>query len=279
MKKATVFILLLGTLLFLYINRPSIAAVDLFHFIAEPRAASSMLHWKTATEIDNEGCLIQRGLDALGPFSPISPFIPLGSNPFIGHFSQYENVTAVIGIQYYYLFEILNADRASDYTMPVGAIIVSSDATSTVTPTITKTLNISPGPTLTYTPTRTNLVTNTPTVTLLATRTPIILLPTSTITITTIPTAMMTHTVTPTLVISVPEGIVFPEVPPVENEIQLTSDIAISATPTHTLINNPLQTNNPSQNLIFLAILLWIALAIFLLLFIRRISRHETKKP
>ena len=217
MKKATVFILLLGTLLFLNISRPGNAAVDLLH--------------------------------------------------------QYKDVTVVTGIQYYYVLEILNADGPSEYSLPIGAIIVSSNATITVTPTITKTLDISPSPTSTYTPTSTNLVTNTPTDTLLATRTPTILLPTSTTTTTTIPTAMRIYTATSTLAISVPEEIVFPEVPPVKNEIQLTSGITISATPTHTLINNPLQANNPSPYLTFLAILLWIALAIFLLLFIRRVSR------
>jgi hypothetical protein len=247
-------------------TRLAVAVVDLLYFYATPGTTSIILSWETATEFDNAGFFIQRGLEAAGPFTPITPLITSVGDPFIGHYYQYEDTSVQIGVQYYYVLQILNADGTNDYTSPVAAIIPAPTATPTITPTRTPTPILSPSPTVTFTPT--SLATATQTITSV--------LSTSTITLTLAPTATNTRTPTATLEPISNSGRNFPA--------QIVSPSAMAHVVTGenptTLMDEIRDTpGSPTggrvQSILVVAIFLWLALAVFLFCVIRTISRNE----
>jgi hypothetical protein len=247
-------------------NRLAVAVVDLLYFYATPGTTSIILSWETATEFDNAGFFIQRSLEAAGPFTTITPLITSVGDPFIGHYYQYEDMSVQIGVQYYYVLQILNADGTSDYTAPVAAIIPAPTATPTSTPTRTPTPILSPSPTMTFTPT--SLATATQTITSV--------LPTNTVTLTLAPTATNTRTPTATLEPISNFGINFPaqiaspstiaEVVTAENPTNLMDEIRDTpGSPTGVRV----------QSTLVVAIILWLAIAVFLFFVIRYIIRNE----
>lgn len=242
----------------------AIAVVDLLYFQATPGTNSIMLTWETATEFDNIGFYVRRGLAISEPFTRISPLILSYGDPLSGHIYNYEDADVVIGVQYFYTLEILNADNTSEFTAPVAAIILAPTATSTVTPTRTPTPVITP--TTTMTPTPTGSAT--------ATRTSTSILPTYTLTLTPSPTDTYTPTPTTTLEPVSVSGLVFPAFSPTASIITDTTTSVSSITAT-SIVLSPEIPAPESQNrlLILFLIILWIILTLFLFLGILSIRR------
>ena len=241
---------------------PAIAVVDLLYFIATPGSTSIVLSWETATEFDNAGFFVQRGLYAGGPFTTITPLIVSIGDPFTGHYYQYEDIDVEIGIQYYYVLQILNADSTSDFTTPVAAIIPAPTVTPTITPTRTQTLVISP--TTTFTPTSLASATQ------MATS----FLPTNTVTLTLAPTATTTRTPTSTLEPISITGVKFPAVTTTPS-LTSVGDEGSESSPGEANVDVETSTSAGSRVLyiVGLVILLWFVLALFLFFVIRYISR------
>jgi hypothetical protein len=257
--------LVLGILWLVYPITSALAAVDLLYFIADPGASSVVLYWETATEFNNVGFRIHRGMNETGPFTPISDFIPSGTDPFMGNFYLYEDDTVSIGIQYYYTLEIINNDGTSEFTLPIGAIIPAPTPSHTITPTHTVTPGATSSSTATQTPTSVTFTSSTATN----------ILPSYTPTDTPQPTASLTPTATTTLEpfamveidfpVIVPTITSSPDAPPIQRDLTITQTPAgdRELDSDHTVL------------IIITAIILWLALAIFLLLFIRRLKHDE----
>lgn len=153
------------------------AAVTLDYFKAEWKNANNtvMISWKTATELDAVGFIVQRSTSPITGFVDITETIPAVGDQLTGY--TYPPVAddplkLTIGVIYWYQLVVINRNGDNQYISPV-AVLAGTEATATVTPTPTMT------PTPTPTPTRTNVppggsATNTftPTTTPTRTRTP-----------------------------------------------------------------------------------------------------------
>jgi hypothetical protein len=248
--------------------RFAFAVFDLLDFYATPRTTSIMLSWETATEFDNARYYIQRGVEIAGPFTTITPLITSVGDPYTGHYYQYEDTSVQIGIQYYYVLQILNADGTSDFTAPVEAIIQSPTTTPTSTPTHTPTPVLSPS----------TAATITPTAQVPATQTAIAVMPANTVTLTLAPTATNTRTPTTTLEPISIAGIIFPAQTPSPSEISESVAVANPTTEMNEVRGTPVSPSGGRvQSILIVAILLWVALAVFLFFVIRYISRNVTQ--
>jgi hypothetical protein len=241
-----------------------LAVVDLLYFMATPGSTSILLSWETATEFDTAGFYIQRGLAVWGPFTTITSRIISIGDPFTGHYYQYEDTNVEIGIQYYYILQILNADGTSDFTAPVGAIILTPTTTPTFTPTRTQIPVQSPTSTLTLT--STSLAS--------ATLTAIFQIPTSTVTFTLESTATTTRTPTTTLVPISISGVDFPVLTTTPSPTS-SIDKVIESSPEVTEPGAEMSITPRTRvlSIVGLVIFLWVALALFLFIVIRHISR------
>jgi hypothetical protein len=240
------------------------AVVDLLYFHATPGTVSIMLSWETATEFDNIGFYVQRSLTGSGPFTRVSSLILSYGDPLTGHNYTYEDVAVSIGVQYYYILEILNADNTSSFTAPVAVIIPAPTATPTLTPTRTLTPVVTPTLTLTSTPTGQAT----------ATKTPVSVLPTYTLTFTPSPTTTPTHTPTTTLEPVIISNLVFPAFSPTVDKITETVD-AISSAAEINIIHDtePPVSETQNQPLIITLVILWMVLGLFLFLGVRTVKR------
>ncbi len=266
--KLLLFLLLLVLCNAAWPIRFAFAAVDLLDFSATPRTTSIMLSWETTKELKNARFYIQRGLEVVGPFTSIIPQITYVGNPFTGHYYHYEDTSVQIGIQYYYVLQIINADRTSDFTSSVGAIIPALTTAPTITPTRTPTSILSTSPTLTFTPT--TLAT--------ATRITASVLPANTATLTLAPTATNTRTPTTTLEPISISGINFPAQMQSPSETVEAVAVANPTTEVDVVRGTPgSATGGRVQAILIVAILLWVALAVFLFFVIRYISRNVTQ--
>lgn len=250
----------------LHPSRAVLAVVDLLYFIATPGSTSIVLSWETATEIDTIGFYVQRSESSAGPYTRISPLILSIGDPLTGHLYNYEDAAVQIGILYYYVLEVLNADGTSDLTIPVSAIIPAPTPTATTTATQTTTPMISPSPTPTRTPT--------PPFTPVLTSTDA--LPTSTISPTPTTTATFTPSPTTTLGSFSSAGITFPARNPTTTNPP--EDVEIVENATEDTINDDyaLADNGAQMKpIVVIAILLWLILALFIFLVIRYLSRGD----
>ena len=246
------------------------AVVDLLYFMATPGSTTILLTWETATEFDNIGFYVLRGENAAGPFEPISPRILSLGDPLMGQLYSYEDVTVSIGVQYYYVLEILNADSTSDFTVPIAAIIPAPTATPTITPTRTQTPIVSITPTPTFTPT--SLV--------VAAQTATSALPTNTSTPTQTPTATTTRTATTTLGPISTAGVSFPALTP-SPSITLMAGETDESSPEVAEAGDAVSGVSGTRvlSIVVLVIILWIGLAVFLFLVVRHFSRNEQQNP
>lgn len=263
--RASIFFWVLGFLWGVFPIASAHAAVDLLYFSADPGTSSIVLYWETATEFNNVGFRIHRGLNVAGPFTPISDFIPSGTDPFMGYYYQYEDDTVFIGVQYYYTLEIVNNDGTSEFTLPIGAIIPAPTPTHTITPTRTVTPGATPSSTTTQTPTSVTVASSTPTN----------ILPSHTPTHTPQPTASLTHTSTTTLepfeLIEIGFPVVAATVTASPETVPVQREAVITQTPA---VDHKIDPGN-TVLIIITASILWIALAIFLMLFIKRLKHNE----
>jgi hypothetical protein len=246
------------------------AVVDLLYFIATPGNVSIVLTWETATELDTIGFYVQRGSNSTGTFSRISPLVISIGDPLTGHLYSYADTTVIIGVLYYYVLEVVNADGTSDLTIPVSAIIpgptVTGTATATATATQTTTPVISPSPTQTRTPTIpiASAITNTAALT------------TPTISPTSTATATSTGTPTTTLEPFSSNGINFPAWNPTLTKTPEAITNSISATAVNPIDNVTLPGYGARiQPIVVIAILLWLSLAFYIFFVIRHISRED----
>jgi hypothetical protein len=228
-----------------------LAVVDLLYFIATPGNVSVVLTWETATEFDNIGFYVRRGSTSTGPFTRISPLIISIGDPLTGHLYNFEDTSVEIGVLYYYVLEVLNADGTSNLTIPVSAIIPGPTATATTTATQTATPVVSPSPTTTNTP-------------------PLPVAPAS--------TSTLSYTATPTTTLELfsSTGINFPVWNP--TRIKTPEAVAIVEVATEVVkIDDTAVAGNRAriQPMVIIAILLWVTLALFIFFIIRFLGRED----
>ena len=91
-------------------------AVELVRFDATGKDGAVELHWETASELDNLGFNLYRGLAAGGPYERLTPsLIPgLGSSP-VGATYSYRDAGLVNGTTYFYRLE--DVDSSSTTTL------------------------------------------------------------------------------------------------------------------------------------------------------------------
>ncbi len=281
--------LLAGLLLAVYTGRVH-AAVTLVSFTASAQVDFILIEWETATELNNAGFYIQRSTQSGTGYARITDLIPSLSDGLTGAQYQYEDHTANAGITYYYKLEAINLNGGSELYGPVSqswggnatqTATLTQNATSTSTATSQTTANTStPTPTGTAGPTSTATSTAT-------------LAPTSTATSV---AQIATHTPTPSPTPTSPgplvtlEGTVFPS--PTTTLLPLPSITLIfpvltaTQTPTATQIETPAASATPTDTpelddepvptrwkiAAMLLVVLWILLAGFLTILIRRMS-------
>lgn len=286
------------------------AAVELIYFRATGMADKILLEWETATEIDNAGFYIQRSLSSDSGFERVTDFIPSQGDPFTGQYYSYNDTTAEAGFVYYYKLEMVDNGGNSDFSDVAEAFIVGGSATPTSTlthtPTSTLTSTLVDTPpqaeteTLTPTPSSTATVdataylpTITPTKTVTKTHRPTYTstpVPSSTIRPTATHTSPPTATYTPTgptatstaTSTSTPTPTTTLDALPSITLLSLLP--SVTPTPTGTSINTSTLAS-PPQNavvqtpgiplriklLLGIVLLLWIALAVFLVFYLERL--------
>lgn len=129
---------------------PVSAAVDLVSFEAVAEGDQIRLEWETATELDNAGFFVRRGLDeSAGPASEYDQiqvidseseeamtFIPPRGDSLTGSVYIFLDVNVQAGVRYYYYLESVDTNNDSEYHGPKSAMI-NGESTSTPTPTST----------------------------------------------------------------------------------------------------------------------------------------------
>ncbi len=165
------------------------ASVTLVSFTASPGHQQVELRWETATEINNAGFFISRGLTHTGVYTRVSPFIPAEGDDLTGAEYSYLDQDLVNGMLYYYMLEAISNDQSVESHGPISVTVGEPSPTPVaVTPTPSRTPT--PGATPTWLPpTPAPLDTATPTVPRTAT-------PVSSATFTPVPTASATRTAT-----------------------------------------------------------------------------------
>ena len=183
---------------------PGPEAVDLLYFTATGLDNAVLLEWATASEFNTNGFMLERSLDAAGPYTILDDigFIPGEGSGIMGAVYDATDWTAVNGTTYWYQLIELEIDGSENRFGPVWAtpgatgtatFTPSPTGSATVTPTSTPTASWTP------TPTPTNTDTPTPTPTINPTSTPTDTpTPTPTINPTSTPTDTPTFTPTPT---------------------------------------------------------------------------------
>jgi hypothetical protein len=126
------------------------AAVTLTGFTAEIGTESITLKWETASETNNLGFRLFRGLSDAGNYDDISDFIA-SLDEGAGAVYEYEDTLVTPGITYYYkLKDVPDDGSTGEYTTPISATIPLATS-PTVTPTqgATPTATVTPSPTTT----------------------------------------------------------------------------------------------------------------------------------
>jgi hypothetical protein len=98
-------------------------AVELTSFEAAPSDSAVELTWRTATELDNLGFHLYRGLSEAGPWERVTPsLIPgLGSSPE-GTSYSFRDTGLTNGTRYFYRLEDIDAHSGSTFHGPVSAV-------------------------------------------------------------------------------------------------------------------------------------------------------------
>ncbi len=253
------------------------ATIALLIFTATPEISDIYLTWQTSSEVYNQGFYLQRSNQQNGTYTRInSIMIPSGS---LGFGAQYDYVdqTVQVNTDYYYKLEAVDADGNSIYFGPIHAIILSSTAipgsgTSTFTPTPTATSQYSPTPSRTpapsFTPTVTPIGFIPPTATIKpsATQTSVQPITTSTPVITqTVPADTATLMPVPSV------SFLFPVDTATSVALQaqtLSSTLDTSVQPTAVILQPAV--NNKAIVLGVIVVLIWILLAGFIVIMVRR---------
>jgi hypothetical protein len=272
-------------LVFFSVDR-ALAAITLNYFRATSESSGIFLEWETLTEPDNDGFYIQRSLVQDSGYARLDVYIL--SDSLLGEGVSYNYLDEEIlpGTRYYYKLESVALDDTRVLYGPISAVSMGGAATSTPTATRTATPSSSDGsPTATASPNLTITATNTPAET--ATPTPPV--PTEdatqtqmalTETATELPEGWPTEepTQTPTLEALPTFEFLFPA-PTATRALTATSTVRASPTSQNTLppvSANPL---SPRYLVLFAVILLlWIALAVFLVIILRK-AVHPPSEP
>jgi len=256
--------------LFLFIIYQEVkAAVDLVSFTAIAHEDYILVEWETATEIDNAGFYVTRDTDPVPPFEPISGFIPAEGSGVIG--AQYEFLDDEIsnGEIYYYILEAVDTHQNIDMHGPIS---VTFGSQVTNTPTVSSTSTRTPGAQNTATPTRspTPTKTRTPAPGKTATLPPPTFTPTSY-------TETPTHTVTPS---HTPSPTLFeaPEIVLIQPSTTTPSPTIETRTPIPSLTPTPKGRMSQMMDsgslviisVICLVILVWLAVAIGVFIYIQK---------
>ena len=290
MRHLKLFIPLIGLLIPLILMVTSArAAVTLSSLEAAASNGKIVITWKTQSELDNAGFYLYRSTQSDVGYDIIGDFFPSQGEGEAGWTYVFTDTDVTVGPVYYYILEWIDNNGDSQSYGPKSATLNPATTTptrtstggSTATRTATSTSTLPGG----ITPTATNTPKNTPTRTGTATstRTPNIIPPTptqkattpaGTPTVTTVSEAITeTPTTTPTLIPLPKLTLLFPVLTPTGT---LSPTVTQTATITplgklSTLSNNKMQTRT---NLLGgLIILIWILLGVFLVVYIRRLSR------
>ena len=280
-------ICLLGTLIFVVASAR--AAVTLSSFEATASIDKIVITWETESELDNAGFWLRRSTQSDEGYDVIGDFFYSEAEGDTGWTYVYTDTDVTVGPVYYYILECIDNNGGSQSygpksatlnpptTTPTRTSTGASTATRTATSTSTSSGGFTPTTTVTpkYTPTRTATAT--------ITRTPGIIPPTPTkkaTTPTTTPTVTITvsevitetPTTTPTLIPLPKLTLLFPVLTSTRTLSPTVTETA-SITPTGNLSAFTKEKIQPKTNLLGgLIILIWILLAVFLVVYIRRVS-------
>lgn len=140
------------------VNRRALASVTLDFFRAtwQPDLETIVIEWKTATELNTVGFIIERSTASNGEFAAITEVIPAVGDPLGGW--EYDPVaddpdTLVIGTTYWYRMIVVNTSPPNDTIDPVS---VKAGEPNTLTPTNTATATATATRTRTPTPSATS---------------------------------------------------------------------------------------------------------------------------
>lgn len=261
------------------------AAVTLTYFIADADSPtdSIYLEWETATELDNVGFYVTRSTNQTGPFVRITNFIPARGDGVTGAMYFFYDLTVQNLVRYWYRLETINTNNQSEFYGPVTAQLGGPTATTTPTgPTLTPTITLTPSRTPTLPPgvtpsdTPTGTITPTSTQTTFIQRTPTPR-PSSTLialdtTPTNLPGTTATDIPTPTETLDVaPIELMFPA--PTQPVKVVTMVVITEVAPGSIIIEQaPVAVRGQLNLMIGLVIVLWLVLAVFLVLFIRKLA-------
>jgi hypothetical protein len=271
------------------------------------------LLWRTGSELDFAGFYVQRSMSPESGFERLnSSIIPAAGEGGAGAIYFYDDPNVNVGMVYYYQLEMIDFNGSSSFSEVISATfentetptatvtltktsvsipdtstltVKPTDTQNTPTPTVTRT-PVTPTPTVTrtpVTPTPTRTKTNQPTATNTRTPTPFHAVtytsrPRATSTPTETPTITPTQTVSPTVTTTLAPlpslTLLFPVHSPTPTSTSsptvTSSPVPPSPTPT------PKPENHIPLRVSFLwgiIILLWLTLAGFLFVYLRRMSR------
>jgi hypothetical protein len=101
-------------------------AVQLVSFTAEPRGKRVVLRWRTATEPDNAGFVLYRGLSPEGPWLRLTPaLIPARGSAVSGASYEFVDRPPRRARQVYYLLQDVDVDGGTASQPPVKVILSS----------------------------------------------------------------------------------------------------------------------------------------------------------
>ncbi len=165
----------------------ALASVTLDYFRAHWQAnlETAVIEWKTATELNTLGFIVERSTSPSGNFVAITDMIPAVGDQLAGWTYDPvadDPVNLTLGVTYWYRLVVINSNAPNDYIPPIAVLAgnentVTPTATTTRTPTATRTATTAPsggGATSTSTATATATATRTRTPTSTATLSPVI---------------------------------------------------------------------------------------------------------
>ena len=140
-------VLVMVLVVFAPAHQRAAASVTLDYFKAEWNATSHkvVISWKTATELNTTGFIVQRSTSPTIGFVDITGVIPAAGDQLTGrtYGPVTDTLTFTSGATYWYQLVVINSNAPNDYISPVAVVADPP----TPTPTMTRT----PTPTPTYT--------------------------------------------------------------------------------------------------------------------------------
>jgi hypothetical protein len=269
------------------------AAVTLIYFLVEPDdpTDSIYLEWETATELNNAGFYIVRSTSENGTYTRITGFIPAEGDGVTGSVYFYFDLSVQNAVRYWYKLEAIDTNNNTEYHGPVSAQLggptptntaTGPTRTPTLTPTSTRTATLPPGvtPSITPSPTLTPIVsptaTNTgggaqATATQQPSNTPLV----PDTTPTNLPGTTATDIPTPTATLDVaPIELMFPAPTQMAVIQKVVTVVVVTEIAPGAIIleQSPMAVRGQLGLMFGVVIVLWLVLASFIVIYIRRLN-------